>query len=109
MPISSTDTYEMLVDRLTAEPGYSLKELVFVNGKPYSGLVSFARYKGCGWVAGRTADIFVNPPIPSSSEVIIIDLGYMRLRKCKLKQEMISEKSEWKWQIWSAIDLPEDA
>jgi hypothetical protein len=106
MPISHTETYTQLVERLASN---YFSELVFVNGKSYSGDISCGCIKGLGWKEGRTVSIHVNPSIPSDAEVFIIDLKYLRLRKCKLiKEAKTPTKGEFTWQVWEAIDLIED-
>lgn len=111
MPIQNPNTtFPNLLEQLNLPHGFD--ELIFVNGKPYEGVISMDRYKGMGWESGRTASVYIRPPVDPSSEFIIIDLRYMRLRRCQLRvptdriEAKIAEKNNE--QEWEAIDLPED-
>ena len=112
MPIPNPNTsLPLLIEQLNAPHGFT--ELLFVNGKPYEGGVSMNRYKGFGWASGRTASVIVSPPIDPASEVTLVDLRYMRLRRCQLLEPVefsiearIAQKHNR--QEWEAIDLPED-
>lgn len=83
---------------------YGSHEVVFVNGKPYDGQIEFDRYKGIGWESGRTASVLLYSHIDPSSEVYVVDLRYLRLRKCKLLEKSFIRSA----QEWECIDLPED-
>jgi hypothetical protein len=110
MPVPSISTWGALQANIAASVG--IHELIFVNGRPYEGGVSFNRMKGMGWESGRTGSIYITPPVDPSSEVILVDLRYLRLRHCQLRVPTdridikIAEKNNK--QEWEAIDLPED-
>lgn len=63
-------------------PKYELKEFVFVNGKLFEGNVTFNRFKGIEWDSGRTASIYLDPSPPSDADVILVDMGFGRIRRC---------------------------
>jgi len=102
MPVPSITTISALISDLTTSSG--THELIFVNGKPYEGEVSFGRYKGFGWESGRTATIYLSQAVDPSSKVFLVDLDFIRLRECFLTEN----KSRHWAQEWEAIDLPED-
>jgi hypothetical protein len=112
MPIQNPNTsFPNLLEQLNQPHGCD--ELIFVNGKPYEGMIALNRYKGMGWAGGRTASVILSPPVDPASEVTVIDLRYMRLRRCQLLQ--LDESSidariakKYNRQEWEAIDLPED-
>jgi hypothetical protein len=112
MPIQNPNTsLSNLLEQLNQPHGCD--ELIFVNGKPYEGVIALNRYKGIGWESGRTASVILSPPVDPTSEVILIDLRYMRLRRCQLLKPVefsvearIAQKHNR--QEWEAIDLPED-
>jgi hypothetical protein len=103
MPAESLTTWEALRSAISDQSG--LYDLIFVNGKPYEGQFELDGYKGCGWIGGRTISVLFLTPIEVSSEVILVNLRYLRLRHCTLKVG----PSNWKnRQEWVVIDLPED-
>ena len=106
MPVKSISTWEKIKTEINDRVG--LHEVVFVNGKPYEGEVSFNRYKGFGWESGRTASVFIKPEINPASEVLLVDLRYLRLRRCVLAPQVRPEWRQEGEQEWEAIDLPED-
>lgn len=111
MPIQNPNTsLPNLLEQLNLPHG--LDELIFVNGKPYAGEIALNRYKGMGWESGRTASVILSPPVDPTSEVTLIDLRYMRLRRCQLlvPRDRIDAALAQKHnrQEWEAIDLPED-
>lgn len=111
MPIQNPNTsLPNLLAQLNQPHGFT--EIFFVNGKPYEGQVSMNRYKGMGWASGRAASVYINPPVDLASEVTLVDLRYMRLRRCQLRvptdriEALMTQKNNE--QEWEAIDLPED-
>ena len=109
MPVPSLSTWTQIQANVAASEG--LHEIIFVNGKPYEGQASFGRIKGMGWESGRTMSLYISPPVDPASEVILVDLRYLRLRRCQLRvltgiDLKISVKNNE--QEWEAIDLPED-
>ena len=110
MPVKSISTWEEIKTNVNDRIG--LHEVIFVNGKPYEGEASFGRYKGFGWESGRTASIYITPPVDPASEVILVDLRYLRLRRCQLR--VLTDRIDIKiaednnQQEWDAVDLPED-
>jgi hypothetical protein len=111
MPVPSISTWGQLQANVAAATR-GLHELIFVNGKPYEGQASFGRIKGMGWESGRTMSLYISPPFDPASEVILVDLRYLRLRHCQLRVltdridiKIAKDKNE---QEWEAIDLPED-
>lgn len=105
MSVPSITTLDALKSAFTDRNRGGHEEVIFVNGKPYQGEVEFNSYRGFGWESGRTASIFITPHVDPTSEVILVDLHFMRLRRCVLN----TKPEPWeKKQEWEAIDLPED-
>jgi hypothetical protein len=102
MAVPSITNWEHLKSDINEK--YGPHEVVFVNGKPYDGQIEFDRYKGIGWESGRTASVCLYSPVDPSSEVYVVDLRYLRLRKCKLLPKSFIRNA----QEWECIDLPED-
>lgn len=88
----------------TLEPG-TLMEILFVNGHPYDGDIEFSRHRGIGWEGGRTKVALLYNPIDPESEVYLVDVGYLRLRRCVC--EGVGKEYPGRQQ-WRAIDLPGD-
>lgn len=105
MPINTTGTWEELQARIADPEGFH--ELLFVNGRPYQGAITVNRYRGFGWEEGRTSDFFVFPHINVDAEVFLVDLRYLRIRRCHL-MDGPRARAQYEEQRWGVLDLPED-
>ncbi len=100
MLLKQEKCYELVGDSKT-----SSKEFVYINGDIYSGKVIFGRYKGCGWMSGRTHDIELGHDAPrDNASVYLMDIGFGKLRRCYPAARRPPFDKE---NTWQALDDPE--
>lgn len=77
-------------------------ELLFVNGRIYEGDFELDRLRGKGWEGGRTRSVLLHSHIDPSSEVFLVDIGFLRHRRCTFKGV------RYELQEWDTVEIPGD-